>query len=308
MDDSIFEEAALAKEIEVEVPEFAHLEEHHFTEPLPIVCKWCGSVETMKYGFNERGVQEYICSKCHRKFTAEDTPYYRQSPIEQIGASLNMYYDGLSFADVARNLAENYKNPVNESTVYRWIMSYTEKAIREFEPLKPNVGNIWVADETAIKFNEKIHWLWDIIDKDTRFLLATYLTPNRGTREARILMETASKKANKTPKTVVTDKLAGYLDGIELAFGSDTQHIQSSPFTIDNDNDIIERFQGTIKERTKVIRGFKTIPTANIILGGFLVHYNYFRPHLALKGKTPAEVAGIKLSYKTWNEFVRSDK
>ena len=25
----------------------AHLEEHHFTEPTPITCKWCGSDDTI---------------------------------------------------------------------------------------------------------------------------------------------------------------------------------------------------------------------------------------------------------------------
>ena len=155
----------------------------------------------------------------------------------------------------------------------------------------------------------------DIIDSDTRFLLASYLTPNRGTRQAQILMETAYGKAGTIPKKIVTDKLAGYLDGIEMTFGSDTRHVQSSPFTVENDNNLIERFQGTIKERTKVVRGFKTVPTANLILAGFLIHYNYFKPHMSLKelpprgiDKTPAQIAGIKLPYKTWTEFVRMDK
>ena len=73
--------------------------------------------------------------------------------------------------------------------------------------------------------------------------------------------------------------------------------------------------QGTIKDRTKVIRGFKTFETALIILDGFLVHYNFFKPHMSLKDfppkgvdKTPADIAGIKLPFKTWTEFVRQDK
>jgi transposase-like protein len=219
-----------------------------------------------------------------------------------------MYYDGLSFGDVARNLASNYNNPVNESTVYRWIITYTTKAVNALASYHPKVGDAWVADETAIKFNNTLYWIWDIIDRDTRFLLASYLSPNRGTAQARILMETASKKAEKIPKVVITDKLKAYLDGIELTFGSETLHIQSSPFQDDNYNNIIERMQGTIRERTKVLRGFKTIPTANTILSGFLIHYNFFRPHITLKNRTPAEVAGIKLPFKTWLEFVRQDK
>jgi transposase-like protein len=291
----------------------AHLEEHHFTQPEPIKCKWCGSVDIKKYGVRD-SVQEYICLKCNRKFIDKDAPFKKQSTFEQIGTSISSYYDGLSFADVARHLAES-GNPVRDSTVYRWIISYTQKAIQVFDSYKPIVSNIWIADETSIKFDKELYWLWDIIDRNTRFLLATYLSPNRGTKDARVLMETASKRAGKVPKTVITDKLAGYLDGIELAFGADTRHIQSSPFSEENDTNLIERFHGTLKDRTKVVRGFKTFDTASLILEGFRIHYDFFKPHLSLKelppkgqDKTPAEVAGINSPYKTWTDLVRSDK
>jgi putative transposase len=284
----------------------AHLEDHHFTEPEPIKCKWCGSVDIKKYGIRE-GVQEYLCLKCNRKFSNNDNLFGKRSTFEDIGTSISSYYDGLSFADIARHLSESGK-PVNESTVYRWVISYAQKAIRMMESYKPKVSGVWIADETAIKFNGQLYWLWDIIDKNTRFLLASYLSENRGTQQAEKLMQIASKRAGISPKAVITDKLAAYLDGIELTFGSETDHIQSSPFADTDDTNVIERFQGTIKDRTKVIRGFKTFETALIILDGFLVHYNFFKPHLSLKGKTPAEVAGLKIPFKTWTEFVRADK
>lgn len=282
--------------------EVVRLEERHFTEPHPIRCKWCGSLDVAKYG-SRKGVQEYVCQKCGRKFIDKDAPYKKQTPSELIGTSISSYYDGLSFPEVARHLAES-GNAVNQSTVYRWVVSYTEKAIHTLEMLKPKVSNTWVADETAIKFNNRLHWLWDIIDSDTRFLLATYLSPNRGTREARMLMGLASNRAGKVPKVIITDKLAAYLDGIEIPFGAETEHIQSSPFGEDSTS-LIERFHGTIKDRTKVIRGFKSLSTASLILNGFTVHYNFFRPHMSLDGKTPAQVAGIRIPFRTWTEFVR---
>jgi transposase InsO family protein len=42
------------------------------------------------------------------------------------------------------------------------------------------------------------------------------------------------------------------------------------------------------------MRGLKSIKTARQFLDGWLVHYNFFRPHMSLDDKTPAEVAGIK--------------
>ena len=251
----------------------AHLEEHHFTQPEPILCKWCGSNEIKKYGVSG-GTQEYYCLKCNRKFINNDNPFGKRSTFEQIGTSISSYYDGLSFADIARHLKES-GNEVNESTVYRWVINYAQKAIRILDKYQPKVGNIWIADETVIKFNGQNYWLWDIIDKKTRFLLASYLSENRGTLQAKRLMELASKRAGMAPSAVITDKLRAYLDGIEIVFGGYTEHIQSGPFTKEDDTNEIERMQGTIKDRTKILRGFKTFETAIIILDGFLVHYNF---------------------------------
>jgi transposase-like protein len=293
------------KELFADKP-IAHLAEHHFTQPEPILCKWCGSNEIKKYGLSG-GEQDYFCLSCGRKFTNNDNPFGKRSTVEDIGTSISSYYDGLSFADIARHLKES-GNEVNESTVYRWVLDYAQKAIKILDKYQPKVGGIWIADETVIKFNGQNYWLWDIIDKKTRFLLASYLSENRGTAQAQRLMELASKRAGITPSAVITDKLRAYLDGIEITFGGYTEHIQSSPFADQDDTNEIERFQGTIKDRTKVIRGFKTFETALIILDGFLAHYNFFRPHISLKGKTPAEVAGVNIPFKTWTEFVRTDK
>lgn len=111
--------AEVAEKIHVsELPPLhCHLQQQHFTEPVPIACKWCGSKDTMKYGIRD-GVQEYICKACRRKFTNRDNPFGKRSTVEQIGTSISSYYDGLSFADVARHLKES-GNEVNESTACR---------------------------------------------------------------------------------------------------------------------------------------------------------------------------------------------
>ena len=208
-----------------------HYAGHHFTEPQLITCKWCDSENVSKYGIRD-GVQEYICLSCGRKFNTKDAPYKKQSSVEQIGSALNMFYDGLSFADIARGTGITYNNPVNESTVYRWVFSYTEKAIKVFAQFKPIVSDTWIADETVIGVGGENVWLYDIIDNTTRFLLASRMTSSRRTSDAQQLMESASRRAGKTPKVVITDKNNSYLDGIELAFGAATEHVQSKGFTL----------------------------------------------------------------------------
>jgi len=50
---------------------------------------------------------------------------------------------------------------------------------------------------------------------------------------------------------------------------------------------------GEIRDREKVMRGIKKFDT--VILRGYQLYHNYFRAHMGLDGKTPAEAAGIKI-------------
>jgi len=43
------------------------------------------------------------------------------------------------------------------------------------------------------------------------------------------------------------------------------------------------------------MRGFKSKNTAQALISGFRTYYNFIRPHTALNGSTPSQVAGIDL-------------
>lgn len=60
-------------------------------------------------------------------------------------------------------------------------------------------------------------------------------------------------------------------------------------------NNIIERIQGTLRERVKVMRGFHNPKSAELILNLFVIWYNFLRVHQGI-GMTPAEKAGINLN------------
>jgi putative transposase len=282
----------------------AHLEKAHFTEPEQIVCPRCGSLDIMKYGVRN-GIQNYICRNCQRKFNAKEAPFHMWTSAEQIGASLNMYYDGMSLAKISRHLNDNYHNPVNPSTIYRWVIRYTAKAIDLLTPLKPMVCDTWVVDETVIKAGGHNIWYWDILCEHSRFLIASHLSKTRTMLDVSIVMRRAWQRTDKAPRFIVSDALGVYPDGIEHVFGAEALHIISRGFSDEINNNIIERFHGTIKERTKTLRGFKTPKTASFILNGFGINYNFFRPHMTLNDKTPAEVARIKAPVKNWTELVK---
>ena len=58
----------------------------------------------------------------------------------------------------------------------------------------------------------------------------------------------------------------------------------------------MERLNGEIRDREKTMRGVKNMDSP--IIKGMQQYHNYFREHEGLVGKTPAEVAGIKIEGK----------
>lgn len=48
------------------------------------------------------------------------------------------------------------------------------------------------------------------------------------------------------------------------------------------------------------MRGLRSMESARKYLDGWLVHYNFFRPHMSLNDQTPASVAGIKFPLRNW--------
>lgn len=119
----------------------------------------------------------------------------------------------------------------------------------------------------------------------------------------------AKASAEHPPKRTITDGLNAYQDGIERVFGADsrhTRHIVSKGLTSESNNNLAERLQGTLRERSKVMRGLQDVDSARLILDGWTLHYNYFRPHESLNGRTPAEAAHVTIPFKDWPDVARN--
>jgi hypothetical protein len=72
-----------------------------------------------------------------------------------------------------------------------------------------------------------------------------------------------------------------------------SRHINAIKLDGDMNNNKMERINGEIRDREKVMRGLKSTDTP--IIAGYQIFHNYMKPHEALKGKTPAEACGIKV-------------
>lgn len=269
-------------------------------------CKYCNSSNIVKFGTFE-GVQRYWCKDCNRKFADNDALPKMKTSVKVISSALSCYYGGMPLDAIQRHLQQQFNTYYSEMGIYNWVIRFSKEAVNRVKNFQPIIGDTWIADETCLKVGGKNIWFWDIIDVKTRFLLASRLSDTRTTKDAALLMNEAKRKAGKVPKRIITDKLAAYLDGIELVFGADTEHIQSKPFTDINSTNIIERFQGTLKDRTKIVRGFKNMNTARLLTEAWLVHYNFFKEHETLGNIPPAVKMGAT-PIKDWAEVISQTK
>jgi len=105
---------------------------------------------------------------------------------------------------------------------------------------------------------------------------------------------------------MITDGLRAYQKAFKKEFftlkNPRTKHIRKPRFVDKTNNNIVERMQGSIREREKVLRALKN-QDENQVIDGYRIYYNFIRPHQALNGKTPAEKAGIGL-YPEGNKWL----
>ncbi len=107
----------------------------------------------------------------------------------------------------------------------------------------------------------------------------------------------AKEATGKKPMTFITDGLPAYHLAYKKEFwtmkGPRTEHIQHITIRGDRNNNKMERMNGEVRDREKVLRGLKKEDSA--MLSGYQIFHNYVRPHEGLDGKTPAEACGIKV-------------
>ena len=109
---------------------------------------------------------------------------------------------------------------------------------------------------------------------------------------------------------VVTDGLRAYQDAIPKEFftmkAPRTEHVRIPNIRNRSNNNMVERLHGTIRQRNKVMRGLDEESTAQTIMDGMRVYYNFIRPHTALNGGTPAEKAKIDTkSSQKWLSLIK---
>ncbi len=279
----------------------------------PFCCTHCGSENYIRYG-KENNKQMYKCKDCKRKFV--DNMFFERLKADPkiICLTLDLYFKGVSLRKVADHLKQFYKINVVHTTILRWIERYIEIMDKYVSQFQPHLGAVWHADEMMIKVNGDWFYLWNIMDEFTRFHLASVISKERATKDARMAFQTAKKRSHgDKPRCVITDGLQSYNKAIKKEFHTvkkETIHIGNTGIrgkyykNAKFYNNIVERLNGTVRDRNKTQRGLKS--EESVFPKGHQLYYNFIRPHEGLNGYTPAHFANIYLNLgdKKWENLL----
>jgi len=271
-------------------------------------CKFCHSTNVIKYG-KQNGKQYYQCKNCNRRFVNNlDFENMKYNP-KIIAITLDLYFRGLSLRKISQHLKKFYNLNITHMSIYNWIEKYVGLMNEYVNTIQPEIGEVWHTDEMMVNIGGSWEYLWNVMDEKTRFQLASVVSTERRTRDARMVFQKAKKNCGgRKPKFMVTDGLGAYRNAINKEFPTntgETEHLWNVGLQHHPNNNHVERLHGTIRQREKVMRGVKISSTP--IVEGHRLYYNFIKPHEALEGRTPSEEAGITIEGKDkWLTLMRN--
>jgi len=285
-------------------------------EKQDIQCPKCSSKEVTKRGFRytetREKIQKHFCKSCNHRFVL-DNPFFRMRNHEKkITLCLDLYYSGLSLRKIAKHLKSFYPNNSNPSTIYRWIMKYVGVMANFTDKQKTQLGQELECDEVEYHRLGKKNWFVDSIDTRTRYVVYSKYIQERNTDELIKFYKKVKINTRGQTKIISTDGLKAYPRVLRKTWNLDKKRTKN-PKVIHNIitstsgkfNYKIERFHNTLRERTKIMRGFHgCITSAQTLMKGYEIYYNWIREHSSLKGQTPSQIAVPNVQIKNKNGWL----
>jgi len=274
-------------------------------------CIFCGSINIVKDGVrrNKHGdIQKFYCRNCRRYFSFNVGFERMKHNPQAITSAMQLYFSGESLRNTQKSL-RLLGVEVSHQTIYNWINKYVGLMEKYIENLKPQVSDTWRADELWVKIKGDMKYVFAIMDDETRYWIAQEVAESKYKHDARKIFQLAKKVTGTKPMTLITDGLQSYHNAYKKEFwtfrGPRTKHIRHIKVQGDMNNNKMERLNGEIRDREKVMRGLKKKDTP--ILTGYQIFHNYIREHEGLQGKTPAEVCGITVEGKNkWLTLIQN--
>ena len=280
------------------------------------VIKWC------KRKTKNRGlIQRYKCKKCQNTFTMDDGFFRMRNNPLKITLCLDLFYKGISTRQIQQHLQAFYPQNSSWVSIYKWVVKYSKQISKFTDNLKLKVGKEMQIDEMEIGSRKSKYngWFIDSIDTKTRYIVSSEFTKFRDMREVKAMLQKAKNKTENQFEIITSDGRLAYSKAIQKTFTlkhkSNTKkfgvvHNQVNASKGEGFNIKIERLHNSVRHRIKTFRGFHgSVESANSIMKGYGIYYNFIRKHLALN-KTPSELAtDIKFTKDNkWLELIKLSK
>ncbi|HLD18690.1 MAG TPA: DDE-type integrase/transposase/recombinase, partial [Candidatus Nanoarchaeia archaeon] len=269
-------------------------------------CPQCNSSSIHKDGTRKTitGLkQKWLCSDCGKRFVNQPISKIKGN-ADTVITAIDLYMKGVSYRGIADSIKQFYGLKISQVTVMNWVNNYMKRINEYVNQMKPQVGDTWHADEQFIKVKGKQEYVWNVLDGDTRFLLASNESQTRATKDARETFQKAKAIAGKKAKTVITDGSFSYEQAVRKEFATyqnrNPHYRYVSMRAKDVSNNRIERFHESFRQRDKTMRNFQT--NQKQYAENFKTYYNFVRQHQGLK-QTPAQKAGLNVNPQ-WKELL----
>jgi len=290
-------------------------------------CSKCGSKSTKKDGKrkteNRGQIQRYRCKECNFRFVVDDGFFRMRNHPKKITCALDLFYRGVSTRKVQEHFQAFYPHNSSHKSIYKWVVKYAQMISKFTDKIKIHNGDEIQLDE--MEFHRKDEnrgkglckdWFIDSIDCKTRFLVSGEYVKSRGKSEITYAFKETKERTNNDIIICTTDGLLTYPEVIKKVFGyhrlrtKEVIHNRVNASKGEGFNIFIERVHNTIRQRTDGFRGFHgSIESANSIMKGLTIFYNYIRKHQAI-GKCPYELAtDLELTNNNkWLELIGMSK
>jgi putative transposase len=277
-------------------------------------CPTCKSENIVKHGVrhNKSGnIQRYSCKSCGRWFTFNIGFERMHATPQMITSAMQLYFSGESFRNSKRFL-ELHGVKISHVAVYKWIKKYVSLMQNYLDRIKPQVGDAWRTDELYLKIRGNTKYLYAIMDDQTRYLIAQQVADSKFSANIAPMFRKAKSITGKRPNVLISDGAPNFNDAFMREFftrrSPRSRHIKHIRLQGDHNNNKMERFNGEVRDREKVMRGLKK-STDTKILDGYQIYHNYIRPHEGIGNVTPAEMCGIKVEGENkWKTLIQNAK
>jgi transposase-like protein len=167
---------------------------------------------------------------------------------------------------------------VDHATVHRWVVRYSPELLERFNRRKRAVAGKWHVDETYIKVRGQWRYLYRAIDSNDD-TVEFWLSERRNLTAAKRFLRKALKRHGRPERIVIDDSQT---NREAILSCNTTDRLQDrprrklKPIRIRQStylNNRIEQDHRAVKRRVRPMLGFKSMASAQAILGGIeMVH------------------------------------